>query len=150
MPYRNKEAEAAYKKAYYEENKEVIAAYRKAYREKNKEVIAASQKRYREKNKEALVAYNKRYHILSKYGLTLEERNKMQVEQGNACKICLREFNDEIGCCVDHCHTSGKIRGLLCQSCNKGLGHFRDNTLDLARALEYLEDAEDSEDAEGI
>lgn len=42
---------------------------------------------------------------------------------------------------VDHCHSSGKVRGMLCQHCNRGLGHFRDNTKVMARAIKYIKEA---------
>lgn len=42
---------------------------------------------------------------------------------------------------VDHCHSSGKVRGMLCQHCNRGLGHFRDNTKVMAQAIKYIKEA---------
>lgn len=42
--------------------------------------------------------------------------------------------------CIDHCHTTGKIRGLLCGACNVGLGHFKDNVQSLENAIEYLKE----------
>jgi hypothetical protein len=149
MPYKNKEA----KKAYYEKNKEARVAYNRAYRERNKEARAAYNKAYRERNKEALAvrrkaynaenkkaraAYRKAYHVLKNYGITLEEKKKMLNGQRNKCKICLQEFNDKVVSCVDHCHTMGNIRGLLCRQCNIGLGNFQDNPLALIKAAEYL------------
>ena len=140
MPFKNKEARAAYQKAYYKKNKEAYKAWTKAYREKNKEAIAASNKAYREKNKEAKAAYQKAYTVLKRYGITLAEKNKMQDEQENKCKICHQDFLADVEPHVDHCHTSGKIRGLLCSRCNLGLGHFQDNPLALVKAAEYLKE----------
>ena len=149
---KNKEAIAAYKKDHYEKNKEAYAAYSKNYYEKNKEAVKARyeknkedilayKKDYQEKNKESIAAYRKAYDVLRKYGMTLAEKKKMQDEQGNKCKICLQEFNDKVASCVDHCHTTGNIRGLLCRQCNVGLGNFQDNPLALIKAAEYLEEA---------
>ena len=101
---------------------------------KNKEAGKA----YQEKNKESIAAYKKAYDVLTKYGITLVERKKMQDEQGNKCKICQKAFTSDCKSNVDHCHTSGKIRGLLCWKCNIGLGHFQDNPLVLIKAAEYL------------
>lgn len=42
---------------------------------------------------------------------------------------------------VDHCHSSGKVRGMLCQHCNRGLGHFRDNPEVMGRAINYVKGA---------
>jgi tetratricopeptide (TPR) repeat protein len=148
---KNKEAYKAYSKTYREKNKEAIAAYQKAYREKNKEAIAAyikdyqeknkeAIKAYREKNKEARAAYQKAYDVLKRYGITLAEKKKMQDEQGNKCKICYQDFPSDVAPNVDHCHTSGKVRGLLCWNCNIGLGSFKDNPLVLIKAAEYLKE----------
>lgn len=70
------------------------------------------------------------------YGITREVYDSMLATQKGACAICLRGFTGTIH--VDHCHTGGHVRGLLCPACNKGLGHFEDNTEALQRAVEYL------------
>jgi len=137
---KNKEARRAYDKDYYKKNKEAKSAYDKAYREENKEALEVRRKAYYEKNKEAKAAYDKAFFLLRKYGITLVEKKKMLNEQGNKCKICLQEFNDKVVSCVDHCHTMGKIRGLLCRQCNVGLGNFKDNPLALVKAAEYLKE----------
>jgi hypothetical protein len=72
------------------------------------------------------------------YGISLEEIQKLREKQGGKCAICLVDFKDFSSACVDHCHTTGKVRGLLCNRCNHGLGHFRDNLSTLQRAIEYL------------
>lgn len=73
------------------------------------------------------------------YGITLTEYNAMLAKQDNKCAICgntaileHRAFH------VDHCHTSGKIRGILCNGCNAGLGHFKDDPLILEKAAAYI------------
>ena len=70
------------------------------------------------------------------YGLTPEEYNKMLTESGGRCAICGESFEDTPR--IDHCHTTGKVRGLLCHNCNVGLGHFKDSTENLLKAVEYL------------
>ena len=135
---KNKGARRAYDKDYYKKNKEAKSAYDKAYREENKEALEARRKAYYEKNKEARRAYNKALSLLKKYGITLVEKKKMMNEQGNKCKICLQEFNDKVVSCVDNCHSTEKIRGLLCRNCNAGLGFFKDDTKILIKAIEYL------------
>lgn len=74
------------------------------------------------------------------YGISLDEYNRMLDEQNGVCMICKRteSCNDGRRFNVDHCHTTGEVRGLLCNNCNKGLGHFKYNTLLLHNAIKYL------------
>lgn len=64
----------------------------------------------------------------------------MEEEQGGVCAICGNPETDKRNhrLAVDHCHETDKIRGLLCKSCNIGLGMFKDNTNNLTRAVAYL------------
>jgi len=64
-----------------------------------------------------------------------EEYNNLLKLQNNSCDIC-KLPNDKL--VVDHCHTTGKIRGLLCTQCNSGLGMFRDNIPNILEAINYL------------
>lgn len=75
------------------------------------------------------------FHLKTKYGLSQEEYAIMVERQGNGCAIC----GSTVKLNVDHDHATGKIRGLLCHGCNVSLGHFRDDTMVLKRAIEYLE-----------
>lgn len=73
------------------------------------------------------------------YGITLEEYDKMFQEQGFVCKICNRPKPEGAqNFHVDHCHTTGAIRGILCPSCNHLLGNARDNIEVLDNAIKYL------------
>lgn len=83
------------------------------------------------------------YDLFKSYKISLEEYEKMLKQQNSCCKIC--NINIETlqnkrkkNFCVDHCHSTGKIRGLLCDSCNKGVGFFNDNTSLLEKAILYL------------
>jgi len=73
------------------------------------------------------------------YGLSKEQYDLMILKQNNECPICHNKF-DEITHkpCVDHDHTTGKTRKILCQQCNFGLGRFYDNTTFLSNAINYL------------
>jgi len=73
--------------------------------------------------------------LLRDYGLTMDEFNAMMVSQAGQCLICPRKLVEP---CVDHCHTTGRIRGLLCSKCNSGLGMFDDDPERLLRAIDYL------------
>lgn len=79
--------------------------------------------------------------LLSRYDLTLEEYNTLSQKQNGCCAICGTTKGSKNGgrLVVDHCHESGNIRGLLCHSCNRGLGMFRDKPELLKKALKYLE-----------
>jgi hypothetical protein len=70
--------------------------------------------------------------------ITYKERDKFLLVQNNSCFICGTEFNESIKPCVDHCHTTGQVRGLLCSLCNSGLGFFKDDVYRLVRAIEYI------------
>ena len=74
----------------------------------------------------------------------LDEFETRWNNQNGKCKICSREMERTPGTgssvVVDHCHTSGIVRGLLCNECNRGLGYFKDNPKTLKQAATYLED----------
>lgn len=81
----------------------------------------------------------KRTSRAAKYGLTLEQYDEL-VERVTACAICLSPDPGPKGeWHIDHNHETGKVRGMLCQNCNLGLGLFRDNRANLERANAYLE-----------
>ena len=78
-----------------------------------------------------------------KDGITEEEYNNMVAKQNNKCLICditfdTSKMNSRDYPCVDHDHATGKIRGILCGCCNKGLGLFYDNIENLNSAITYL------------
>ena len=73
------------------------------------------------------------------YGITLVEYDEMLAAQQIKCAICKKDQSDGGHLCIDHCHETGKIRGLLCHSCNRGLGFFKDQTAILEAAIAYLE-----------
>lgn len=74
-----------------------------------------------------------------KFGVTPEAFEAMKTAQGNACAICRTETPRGKGDWhVDHDHVTGRVRGLLCQNCNIGLGNFRDDPSKLAAAITYL------------
>lgn len=78
--------------------------------------------------------------IERKYGLKEAEYNTLLEDQDRKCKLCyLVETDNTFGYLyVDHCHKTGKIRGLLCHSCNSMLGYAKDDITVLTKAIEYL------------
>jgi hypothetical protein len=70
------------------------------------------------------------------YSLRIGEFKEMMIAQKSRCAICGAKKDYDL--CVDHCHKTGKIRGLLCRPCNVGLGQFKDNKKLLACAIRYL------------
>jgi len=78
------------------------------------------------------------------YNITLETFNKMFESQQGCCAICgTHQLELKRRLCVDHCHDTGKIRGLLCDACNKGIGHLNDDTVRLQKAIQYLKNDQD-------
>jgi hypothetical protein len=69
------------------------------------------------------------------YGLTEAERDALIVSQGGACCIRLAALPEH----VDHCHETGRVRGVLCFSCNAALGQFKDRPDVMRRAAAYVE-----------
>jgi len=83
---------------------------------------------------------NRNTQLKRNFGITNDDYNKLFNEQNGKCKICgihKNQLNKNL--CVDHNHNSGKIRGLLCQKCNAGLGAFNDQTTIISSALNYLQ-----------
>lgn len=78
------------------------------------------------------------YRLRRVFGISLEEYEKLAVAQGNACAICRNPPKSRKNLDVDHDHKTGKVRGLLCNLCNMGLGSFRDDRNLLHSAIAYL------------
>ena len=75
------------------------------------------------------------YRFKRKYGITLEERDRMVAAQDGRCAICDARDRELV---IDHCHTTGKVRQMLCTPCNSGLGLYGEDKGRLLRAVEYL------------
>lgn len=108
---------------------------------KNKKKLAEYHKKFRDKNRERS-RLKSRISDLKKKGLTLEDFDRMMDDQNNSCKICRIHQSDlSRKLHIDHCHSTGKVRGLLCQQCNHLLGNARDNILVLESAIKYLKES---------
>lgn len=121
-----------YNKKYYQENKEKY----KNYRQKHKEYYKDYGKNYYQKNKEKLRRNAKKQQILTRYNLTPKDFERLLEIQNYECIICKNDFEDMP--CVDHNHKTGKIRGLLCSSCNALIGMAYENIKILENTIKYL------------
>lgn len=90
--------------------------------------------------------YVRRRRLAEKYGLTPGDVDRMLAEQGGVCAICQGSATSVNGAsgktvdfCVDHCHVTKKVRGMLCSGCNRGIGLLQDNPELLLRAAAYLQ-----------
>lgn len=85
--------------------------------------------------------WTRRGQLQKRYGITLEEYEALFEKQRGACAICAGDMligSSKRYAHVDHCHSTGSVRGLLCGRCNVGLGMFADDADRLTRAIEYL------------
>ena len=115
-------------KEYYEKNKTEILK-----REKEKHANLTPQQ------KDKLSERRNSRYLKNNYGLTKQDVEQMRQEQGECCAICEQTFGENWWQAhVDHCHTTGKVRGLLCNDCNRGLGGFKDSIFALEKAKQYL------------
>ena len=73
------------------------------------------------------------------YGITIEQYKQMLSSQNNRCAICGNTFKIHRGTHVDHNHQTGKVRGLLCNGCNIGIGSLKDSLIIVRAAVKYLE-----------
>ena len=77
-------------------------------------------------------------HLVKKYGVTFARYAELLNEQNGCCAICHRPEPDDRMLDVDHDHETGEVRGLLCTSCNRVLGHAHDSVERLRAAADYL------------
>lgn len=115
--------------------KECNKAKTRAWQAANPEKVKA------QANKRVALGLNRAQIRHRKYGIGATEYAAMLAAQGGVCAICGRAASgrkDSTELCVDHCHTSNQIRGLLCHSCNRGIGLLQDSEEVLEKALAYL------------
>lgn len=86
---------------------------------------------------EAKTQYRKEWRIKKLYAITLTEYETLMDSVDRACQICSSKSDP----CLDHDHVTGKVRGVLCRSCNKAIGQLGDSADSIRKALDYLEHA---------
>src|SRR5262245_57445902 len=139
--------ESAWRRLYYQAHKEELKARISAYRQANREELLKRRRAHYQENKEVIKEQTRAYRHarrrnndprlrsveLKRYGITLAEYDALLEKQGGVCAICRKHSKRRL--CVDHCHRTGMIRGLLCDSCNLGLGSLQDDQASLVAAL---------------
>src|SRR2546428_9677 len=93
---------------------------------------------YYRANRARLTNISERARLLRMYGITPEQYDQMLLEQQGRCKICPRRPSKR-KLNIDHCHKTGKVRGLLCWRCNQMLGYAGDQASVLRGGADYLE-----------
>jgi hypothetical protein len=122
------------------------AAVKRAQRwaEKNPDRVAehsrATARRYAAKHPEKIKQRFRDYTLRTKYNITWAQYRELLEAQGRECAICKTKTPGGRGCFpVDHDHATGKIRGLLCNSCNISIGAMGENPARLRAAADYIE-----------
>lgn len=121
MPYADREVAKAQMRRHYADRKEQYRLYNLAHRAER-------------------IALARKSNLRNLYGITPEIYDELLAAQGGACAICRGDIagKSKKYFSVDHDHTSGRVRGLLCEGCNFGLGKFKDSSELLQAAISYL------------
>jgi hypothetical protein len=106
---------------------------------KHKEKLNA----WRRANPEKLRRYKRQELCKNLYGITLEQAEAMHKTQDGKCAICgkpgpLLSSDAAVSLAIDHCHSTGKVRAILCRGCNFGLGNFEDDPERMLKAIDFL------------
>jgi hypothetical protein len=131
-----KAVKAAYQRTWYHKNKRRLYADEAWYAKKCR-INAAYMQRMRERDPESLNARNRErsvFALCGKYGLTIDQYHALQERQDFLCAIC----HEDKPLHIDHCHSTGRVRGLLCKGCNSGIGMLRESPEIMARAANYV------------
>jgi hypothetical protein len=121
-------------RAWRAKNKDKVKAYNVAWyaeRHNRKELSAFNRKAYR--------SYRRAHHINKKFGMSTEQYEAMVATQNGHCALCPQVDLAEKRLAVDHDHKTGKVRALLCDRCNRGIGFFDEVSKRLRAAADYLD-----------
>jgi hypothetical protein len=140
----NRERERARSLVWYNANKDRRRANGKEWRAKNPDRVRANNERWQKANPEAYarIVYRRVLNArCKKFGITTDQYYKMLADQAGKCAICKRDETDNgKDLAIDHDHSTGRVRGLLCHHCNAALGHVSDNVDHLQRMIAYLKE----------
>ncbi|QZE11266.1 HNH endonuclease [Streptomyces phage Forrest] len=106
---------------------------RNNYNQNRERILSGQKSRYHESG-------GRKYDLKRKFNMTLDEYNLMESKQNGVCAICGGR-DEDVSLAVDHCHSTGIVRGLLCRKCNMGLGYFDDDIEKMTKAIAYLGEA---------
>lgn len=127
---------------YYHANKEARAEYQKKWRAKNRDKVNEQRRLWELNNPEKAQEYRSRQTLKSRCkrrGISVEQYHAMLTAQGGVCKICkTSDTGTRADWHIDHCHATGRVRGLLCHHCNTALGHVEDRVEVLKAMIAYL------------
>ncbi len=125
-----------------------------AYRRKYPERVSAQWSKWKDKNKDRANAAQRQWHLdnyekirnkilIKRYGIDIWRYREMMTEQDGKCAVCNGPPTRDRDLDVDHCHATGKVRGLLCSPCNTALGILEDNPDRIRKLAAYAERAKD-------
>lgn len=147
---KNRDKISARGKKFYLEHKKEINKHHKLYANAHKEKIRLRTKQYNLEHKEEINRKNrlgyrnnlqdrKQHRLKFRYNITLEQKEQMLVNQNYRCKCCGCDLGllNEKGINIDHDHGTGKIRGILCGSCNRALGFMEENIDKIQGLINY-------------
>lgn len=123
---------------YRQQCKSCVNAGKAAWKKANQEVCRNYNKQWRKENPKKSAAIAERTYYKQKYGITVKQKEEMIAQQNNCCAICQQPFSASKHTCVDHNHQTGDVRGILCTSCNHGLGKFKDSITYMQNAIAYI------------
>jgi hypothetical protein len=137
---------AAYQRKWKSDHPDKQVAYTRKWREENpladKEHYLKNQDYYKAKRRAHYIKnkdWFRKNHLKLKFGITLEDYNRLFDEQSGCCRICgTHQSQLKKTLSIDHCHKTGKIRALLCQKCNQGIGMFHEDLETMQSAIEYI------------
>jgi Recombination endonuclease VII len=100
------------------------------------QITSAGNPSYERRCRDCSLAPNNEYQKTRKYGISRAELRALLARV--SCDVCAARFSPELRRNIDHCHASGRIRGVLCGNCNLALGHLKEDPLMAERAAAYL------------
>lgn len=146
----SKEYHKEYSAKWAKENREKCRKYQADYRARHPKKAGEYMMKRRAEHPEIREAYLKksrelrartcRRYSLKKYGLTEKDYQILLDSQNGVCAICKQICQRSKGLSVDHCHKTGKVRGLLCSSCNLALGNIKENVTYMRNMIKYSEE----------
>jgi Autographiviridae endonuclease VII len=131
----------AYARTYHEAHKQEINERRRAYCHSHKQEISERKRAYYHAHKQEIKPALRRGQLKRQYGLSPADYDALLAKQGGVCPLCGKRSEKTF--CVDHCHETGTVRGLLCRQCNFALGGFTDSQAAMIAAIAYLGGSKD-------